>query len=399
MLPAVHPAPKANARHSNQPVLHEQLTASHPAPKAFARHLNQPVLHEQLTASHAARTQLRDSLLSYLRTTPDPQTPVAAPVQAQPSPESQPQPEIKLLIGEPRQLMLSLWELAICCNTLSESLHRNQALDIDSSKAPNLDWLYNLMIPAKSLDHSGTSEIDDLIALRAASREASHPHFDSFSEHGKREAVFQLARELPYFNRPLTVSYLQPRPNVTREYELHVAHSILRMAPKSTTLDDFLHDHFPAWRQRGLLHVLALAAVHMPSPTKDWRIPDSSPLARPLATLLHALNTARAYSDATSAISTFIAAVESNPDPVAMENFTFTLDRIAVLMRVKSNPPAFDAASHSLDHAIATHLPNPDQWPSGPPTPDQLTSIWGSIKPALERALPPSMLLLGGECW
>ena len=68
---------------------------------------------------------------------------------------------------------------------------------------------------------------------------------------------------------------------------------------------------------------------------------------------------------------------------------THTLDTFAVLMGVKSNAPLNDPKAHSLAASLAS-FPRPEQCGLAP---ELIPQLWSSIKPALERALPPSLLL------
>ena len=158
------------------------------------------------------------------------------------------------------------------------------------------------------------------------------------------------------------------------EYELDVAHSILRLHAPATL--DGLRQRLPGWRAQGLLHVLAVAATHMPEPA-DW-IPDTA--ADSLGYCLEAL--CRSPGEYAHAIESFIATQDLAGSPTA-QAVAATLDRLAILMDVKSD--AEDEAGHDLGAALAA-FPKLDALPPG--------DAWWSIRPALERALPPSVLRL-----
>ena len=154
------------------------------------------------------------------------------------------------------------------------------------------------------------------------------------------------------------------------EYELDVAHSILRLhAP--ATLDD-LRARLPVWRTQGLLHVLSLAAAHMPEPA-DWPAPDNASLAHCLEALQ------RAPREHAKTIESFIATQDLAT--ASGQAIAATLDRLAILMDVKSD--AETEADHDLARALAAF-----------PRLDAPADAWCSLKPALERALPPSVLRL-----
>lgn len=364
-------------------------TLSSPAP------VNPPPTHQQLAASDIARTQLRDSLLSYLRTLPDPD-PAPAPPQRWTPPllqqQETPAAHLPLLVGHAHELAQACQELPRACHELSKACH---APPTDALPHPlftdRLDWIRALAVPITV--NPSPDPLDLLLLHKAISDTTQEKDIEAKTSH---EDVFRLARDLPYFDRALTAYYyLTLAPTApTHEYELHVAHSVLRLSPPNTTLADFLANHLPKWRHQGLLHVLTVAAAHMPSAERDWGIPD----APALQALLHALPLARSGADVVSAVRTF---ADTAP-PAVMSAFAVTLDAIAAIMRVKSNPDTTldpSPTMHDLSHAIATYLPTPDQWTDGDPTPDHIVALWTSLKPALERALPPSMLLQGAECW
>ena len=195
---------------------------------------------------------------------------------------------------------------------------------------------------------------------------------------------------MPHFDRDLTAFYL--RDKCAHEYELYVAHSQLRLCPahRLTLLEEFMRPWASAWRNQGLLHVLAVAAVNMPA-LHDW-FPDPGvedlPVGKDelaakdgLANLLHHLPHARSESDAVGMLETFIAT--QRPAARTAQAIARTIDRLAILMRVKSN--ADHEPGHDLDACLDAFPPleNLD-------APD----IWARVKPALEQAIPPSILVL-----
>jgi len=203
-----------------------------------------------------------------------------------------------------------------------------------------------------------------------------------------RQHAYQLAKTLPHFDRDLTAYYLRPPADTTatREYELHVAHSILRLHNPVTL--EALQNHLKTWRSQGLLHVLGVAALHMPE-LADWfqNADSSKPLRecdgeiQSLAHCLEALrNTPGNYAHA---IESFIAS--QDPATPTAQAIAVTIDRLAVLMGVKSNSQEEDDSSHDLAKALS-NFPNLDAL--------EAHDIWALIKPSLEQAFPPSLLRL-----
>lgn len=212
--------------------------------------------------------------------------------------------------------------------------------------------------------------------------------------------AFDLAKALPHFDRDLTAFYL--RGKCAHEYELHVAHSQLRLCPayRLASLEEFVRPWVATWRNQGLVHVLAVAALHMPA-LADWfpqpnstqepqeddetRPAESSAVTRGLVSLLHNLPDARSEAQAAAILADFIHSQKPHVATPTAQAIARTIDRLAVLMRVKSN--AHDEAGHDLDACLDAFPPleNLD-------APD----IWARIKPALEAAIPPSVLALAG---
>ena len=234
----------------------------------------------------------------------------------------------------------------------------------------NLQWFESLSKPCVGLDSAGAERITQLLRLHAAC-DKSVPSLP-------RDQAYELAKSLPHFDRDLTAYYLAP-PADAPEYDLHVAHSIMRLnAPKDL---DALQRQLAAWRNQGLLHVLSVAAQHMPE-LADW-FPVDTPSedhdeeAHSLALTLRALrDSPRDYG---RTISDFIAT--QDPAAPTAQAIASTLDRLAILMSLKSDAPT--EPEHDLRVCLAAF-----------PRLESLGAheIWCRIKPALQQALPPSIL-------
>ena len=247
--------------------------------------------------------------------------------------------------------------------------HAQPLANTPASCAGSLQWFAHLAQPCRGLDDAASARIGQLLQLHAAVCKpdpAATP----------QEQAYELARSLPHYDRDLTAFYLLPDHLPRMEYELDVAHSILRLHAPATL--DGLRQRLPAWRSQGLLHVLAVAATHMPEPA-DW-IPDKDAAADSLGYCLEALR--RSPREYAHTIESFIATQDLAGSPTA-QAVAATLDRLAILMDVKSD--AEDEAGHDLGAALAA-FPKLDALPPG--------DAWWSIRPALERALPPSVLRL-----
>ena len=240
----------------------------------------------------------------------------------------------------------------------------------------NLQWFEHLARPYQGLDDAGRARITQLLQLHAAC-DKSVPALP-------RLQALELAKSLPHFDRDLTAYYLS-LPATAREYELHVAHSIMRLHSPATPED--LQRHLSTWRHQGLVHVLSVAGLNMPD-LADW-FPVDTPSndkdggGSSLHECLRALS--KAPRDYARTISDFIAT--QDPASPAHQHIATTLDRLAILMSVRSN--SSDEAGHDLASSLQA-FPRLDCL--------EPQDVWISIKPALEAALPPSVLRLDPAC-
>jgi len=273
-------------------------------------------------------------------------------------------PDLCLLCQENLKILRQYTKLLLqACHDRNHPVAHAQPLSNSPAACQDaLQWFAHLAQPCRGLDGAASARIAQLLQLHAACQPplAQTP----------QEQAYALALSLPHYDRDLTAFYLQPDHLPRMEYELDVAHSILRLhAP--ATLDD-LRARLPVWRTQGLLHVLSLAAAHMPEPA-DWPAPDNASLAHCLEALQ------RAPREHAKTIESFIATQDlATPAGLAVAD---ALDRLAILMDVKSDAAEGD---HDLARALAAF----------PSLIDAPADAWCSLKPALERALPPSVLRL-----
>lgn len=322
---------------------------------------------------------------------------------SQPSPKSNPchaQENLKIL----RQY----------ARLLTQACHKHATADLAAHVQPlsptpttyprSLQWFEALARPYQGTDTQGQARVEQLLQLFAASsstcgKSEAHgnpralaydlaktlPHLD-LSNGYRRALAYDLAKTLPHFDRDLTAYYLSlpehDDDTAHREYHLCVAHSIMRLhdPPDLATL----RQHLATWRNQGLLHVLSLAAMHMPD-LADWFHPplddNGDEEAHSLVLTLEAL---RAQPrDYARTISDFIAT--QDPATPTAQAIATTLDRLAILMSVKSDADA--------EHDLAKAL-------QGFPCLDALETheLWCTLQPALVRALPPSLLRLDPSC-
>ena len=238
---------------------------------------------------------------------------------------------------------------------------------------PNLQWFEHLAKPCRGLDDAGSERITTLLQLHAACDKKKSAPVNT------RDQAYDLVASLPHFDRDLTAYYLSDAAPA-HEYELHVAHSILRLHAPATRAS--LLTQLKTWRTSGLLHVLAVAAHNMPE-LADW-FPSPAPACPPLAHCLALLNDRP--RDHASTIQRFIDS-QDQASPTSQAIAT-TLDRLAILMGVRSNAPT--PAGHDLASALEAFPSHVEDL--------EPHAIWTALKPAIEQALPPSLLRLDPAC-
>lgn len=198
-----------------------------------------------------------------------------------------------------------------------------------------------------------------------------------------RQQAYELAKSLPHFDRDLTAFYLAlPITASHREYELQIAHSIMKLH-NPAELED-LHHRLSAWRNEGLVHVLSVAALNMPDFLDWFPSTECNPAAghnnaetRSLIQCIDLL--VKNPREHAQAIQLFIDS--QDPATPTAQHIAGTLDRLAILMGVKSN------ATIEPDHDLAASLASFPRLDTLEPH-----DLWSRIKPALEKALPPSIL-------
>jgi len=242
----------------------------------------------------------------------------------------------------------------------------------------NLQWFQDFARPFQHLTDQARARVLQLLELKAASTSQPFPTAPAL----QCELAASLIQELPHFDRDL-VAFALLTPIATAlprtELDLFIAHSLLKTNPTSST--HLLLQQTP-WRHQGLVHVLSVAAFAMPT-LPDW-FPINTPShstdedARALHHFLELHNADPSKYE--SGIDLFIAALGEQTSPTS-QAIMCTLDRLAILMGVKSN--AEDEHDHSLHDVLATFPRLESLEPQ---------DVWASIKPALERAIPPSLL-------
>lgn len=197
------------------------------------------------------------------------------------------------------------------------------------------------------------------------------------------EAAFHVHQsyvvEDPHMTRFL-VSLILPG---AREYERAIAGNILRARPAS--FEEF-HTDLLAWRDACMYHPVCLAAQNMPR-AESWVPQHLMHESQDWQELLDEFNQS---SFCTGSRLACICEKLADRSPEFNNHICGVLDRVAILMRVKSNyaplkegdpTPTLDDVLHRL------------QFQSDPLSPyTHSLKMWGTLKPTLEASLPPSLM-------
>jgi hypothetical protein len=244
-----------------------------------------------------------------------------------------------------------------------------------------LEWLSRFLQPiqqpAEDVAHSIEQSVE---AFRIAQDAVSM---------SKGEATFLYHKGLTCSDRDVTrVLVSQHFPAMScREYDVDVCAFMLANGSQ-LGYDDWL-TAFPSWRDTGLFFPLALSAVYMPS-IASW-LPEAKHSDTPFAIMFSRClsSLGRPGFDHVSPLKA-LAAVWAADSTGASQVVAGTLDRVAVLMGIKSNgrPGKFSLAaalaafprSFAPDAEADMHEAN--------------YHAWHTLRSAVESTFPPSLLLV-----
>jgi len=202
-------------------------------------------------------------------------------------------------------------------------------------------------------------------------------------EFSDAEAAFHVHQsyvvEDPHMTR-LLVSLLMP---AAKEYERVIAGNLLRAKPAS--FDEFRSDLL-GWRDASMYYPTMLAAQHMPR-AESWVPKSLMHESHDWQDLLDDFNQSGFCSG--HRLAGFCEKL-ADRSPELNNHICGVLDRVAVLMRVKSNcvPSPGGGDAQTLD-AVLPKL----QFQSDPRSPyTHSLKMWGILKPTLEASLPPSLM-------
>lgn len=202
------------------------------------------------------------------------------------------------------------------------------------------------------------------------------------------QAAFDAHRAIQRPDNRLTQYLLRQHfPGPRKSYELSVCAYML--ADPSLTHTRWLEE-FPKWRDKGLYYPLALAAIHMP--TLGYWVPvqvHHTRVAAAFEDCLHSFRMPKAdHEQALEALAEAWADDQTGTAHV----LSGILDRLAVIMGVKSNGPPFvlSEALQAFSEKVPAHDLNAEQ--------DGLHACnyaaWHTIKQLVEDTFPPSVLAL-----
>ena len=251
--------------------------------------------------------------------------------------------------------------------------HADYLLGRAESCAGGLEWFEPLCAP---LLNTGFQEY---YCNKISQWRKSHPGL--FSD---AEAAYRVFLEGIKPDKDLAryiVSLIKPD---SKEYEVAVAMNIIAARPES--YNEF-HDDFLHWRQRGLYHVLCLAAKHMPD-VEDWIHVRFASEADELEQLLSEFKTKGSCSP--HRMAELFEGMEKRSD-IYSSCVCGALDRVATLMRVPS-----DTGPDSLgvrDEDTLDDLVQQLKFEVDPVDPYRdSVRLWRGLKSTFESSLPPSML-------
>lgn len=242
-----------------------------------------------------------------------------------------------------------------------------------------LEWFAGLAGPLRPTDPEERLQLGRTLALFAATPQGSGL--------GALRAAFEVHRRAPCSDRGLARLLTEAHFPDAREYEVDVADHLARQL--GADYAGWL-GAFAKWRGRGLYHPLALAARHIPDlhhwlPEESWE----TPLGRSLGYCLRTLSGRATAREEEHALRDLVGAWNHDPSP-APQLLGGTLDRLAVLMGIKSN----GRLGNPLDFRLAPALDAfPAAFSSGTEDMHERNyHAWRALRGSVEDTFPPSLL-------
>lgn len=200
------------------------------------------------------------------------------------------------------------------------------------------------------------------------------------------EAAFDAHRSIMQPDRQLTQFLVEHHfPGPLKQFELDVCAYML--AKPSLTYGEW-KSRFPAWRKKGLYYCIGLASMYMPH-LADW-LPEEAHESKVAMSFDACLYRLRVPGQDHSAALFRLAEDWAADRTGAAEVLSGKLDRLAILMGVKSNGSPFELAGAL--RKFAEQFPTSELGAPATETHRQNYAAWHCVKAAVEETFPPSLL-------
>ena len=193
--------------------------------------------------------------------------------------------------------------------------------------------------PVKPLSPEDSEWVSSIMRLASSAYPEAQPSL--------RHEAFRVLTSIPHFDRAVASLCL----SCELEYELDVARAIVQLGEQSVTR---AQQKLACWRRRGLYYPLLVAAYRMPS-QEEWLpvglLNEAS--AHGLGIFLDDVQKCRSHEQYAAHLTAFMASQDLSE--ASARCIARVLDRLAILMRVKSNAGRRD--EHSLDACLRAFPP------------------------------------------
>ena len=239
-----------------------------------------------------------------------------------------------------------------------------------------LEWFHSFAQPATAMTKSQSEDLDGFLTLCMKQSGVKTVGEAAFNAH---RSIARPSRQLSQF----LVEHHFPGPH--KEYEFDVCAYIL--AKPELTYNTW-QATYPLWRMQGLYYPLGLASLYMPS-LHSWlpaEVHDTS-VAMAFHDCLESMRyPGQDHADALAAL----AKAWANDTTGAAEALSGKLDRLAILMGVKSNGKQYDLAT-----ALAKFIKGYPACPADAEPADMHRKnyeAWHCARQFVEATFPPSLL-------
>jgi len=296
-----------------------------------------------------------------------------------------PHPTPPLLIGSIWRQLNSLRVMRQYCHTLSRMCREYAFLRGHSITCVHgLEWFSSLNQPMLLLNDGVRAALEDMLTKAAVLHKGM----------SRERLAYEIHSRLPCPDRDLLRLTIGMHFPGAREYEVDICRHM--MTVEGLSYDKWLARFF-TWRSAGLYYPLAVAARRMASP-EQWPISSqlaSTPVYTAFFEALKSLSAPKSQAEHFQALATLVSTWEED-NTGATHALAGTLDRLAVLMRVKSNGRRENPLDFSLDDALDAFpvLDSNGLSSANSMFPSRCAdySTWRSLKAAVEDVFPPSTL-------